>query len=193
MLWFSPILCGLAKSQGLREDLRLGFCTIRPQQDLHFPGHASHLTNTNLNQFWRGSPAKTTANVFVMMEPYEDSMGIRYGIMIWIMFFYYDHLWDHPKTHHQMGKWTSRYAAVPTVSKYYGETTQHWIFFFGIQISGDFPKIACITLIPKFLFQIPSVCWRSAPVHPKVPGIYGAGDPWFPTWAWWEGTRPSSV
>lgn len=31
--------------QGLREDLRLGFCTIRPEQDLHLPRHARDLTN----------------------------------------------------------------------------------------------------------------------------------------------------
>ena len=41
--------------QGLREDLRLGFCTIRPEQDLHLPRHARDLTDltdfTNRRRF----------------------------------------------------------------------------------------------------------------------------------------------
>lgn len=66
--------------QGLREDLRLGFCTIRPEQDLHLPRHARDLTDfTNRRRFHR--VLSPSISLWERKHIKVDE-GITYGIII---------------------------------------------------------------------------------------------------------------
>ena len=79
-------------------------------------------------------------------------MKILWAYYIWdydldYVFFYYEHLWDHPKTHHQNGQMNIQICCCA-----YGEQILRWNdtavdLIFGIQISGDFLKSLNL---PKF-------------------------------------------